>query len=348
MSTPDFEQLLAAKTGTALPDLPGCVLAAVNKQDSSPIQAGATFWLASCTKLIGTVAALQCVERSQIHPDDTLGFSLASAKSKITLRQLLTHTSGLGYDFVYPELMAWRASRGEEPLSLSCQLVKAYSTPLLLELGEGWVYGGGIDWAGELVARLNKTTLEDYMREHIPKPLGMNSTSFHLELRRDIKTLLAETAQRADDGILQSSQKVWLDHVPEDYYLKVMGDLIKDTPTLFSRETIEREMFTPQLPENSLALRSLLSAPDLVSSMTGSTGSGVGINHGLGGLYFGADIGNVKKGTLTWGGLPNLKWFMNGSEGVAALYATQLMPPGDPACAELTRAFFDEVWRLNS
>jgi CubicO group peptidase (beta-lactamase class C family) len=68
------------------------------------------------------------------------GFSLASAKSTIGLRQLLTHISGLGYDFVYPELMAWRASRGEEPLSLSGQLVKAYSTPLLFEPGEGWAY----------------------------------------------------------------------------------------------------------------------------------------------------------------------------------------------------------------
>jgi CubicO group peptidase (beta-lactamase class C family) len=206
---------------------------------------------------------------------------------------------------------------------------------------------------------LNKTTLEEYMREHIFKPLGTNLTSFRLELRPDIKTLLVETAQRADGGILQSLQKVWPDHAPEDCagaglyssvpdYLKVLGDLIKDTPTLLSRETIEREMFAPQLPENSLALRSLLSAPDLVSSMTGSTGSGAGINHGLGGLYFAADIGNVKKGTLTWGGLPNLKWFMNYPEGVAALYATQLMPPGDPVCAEVTRAFFDEVWRVTT
>jgi CubicO group peptidase (beta-lactamase class C family) len=134
------------------------------------------FWLVACTKLIRNVTALQCVKRGQIclnNPVDEIlpelarpqitqavvssddggaasqGFSLVSAKSTITLRQLLTHTSGLGYDFVYLELMAWRASRGEEPLSLSGQLVKAYSTPLLFEPGEGWAYGGGINVSPE-------------------------------------------------------------------------------------------------------------------------------------------------------------------------------------------------------
>jgi CubicO group peptidase (beta-lactamase class C family) len=201
--------------------------------------------------------------------------------------------------------------------------------------------------------------LEEYMREHILKPLGMNSTSYRLELRPDITMPLVETAQREDDGILQSSQKAWPDHAPEDCagagfyssvpdYLKVLGDLIKDTPTLLSREIIEREMFAPQLWRDSLALRSLLSAPDLVSSMTGSTESGTGINHGLGGLYFGADIGNVKKGTLTWGWIAQSKVVQKLSRKGHCAVCYSADAPGDPVCAQVTRAFFDEVWRLTT
>lgn len=60
--------------------------------------------------------------------------------------------------------MAWRPSRGEQPKTLDGTVVDAQLVPLKFEPGEGWTYGGGIDWADLLVSRLNHgVPLEEYM-----------------------------------------------------------------------------------------------------------------------------------------------------------------------------------------
>ena len=95
-----------------------------------------TMWMASCTKLMTTVAVMQCVEKGLIQladpiapllpefadPDVLYGFDeetgapqFKKAKNKITMRQLLTHSSGLSYDAFHPLLLKWRQSRGEKP-----------------------------------------------------------------------------------------------------------------------------------------------------------------------------------------------------------------------------------------
>lgn len=101
---------------------------------SKPMDVDTTFWMASCTKLLTTIAAMQCVEKGQLDLDADVaekilpewkapkiltGFDqegqprYTDATKKITLRQLLTHSSGMGYDFLSPELKKWRESRGE-------------------------------------------------------------------------------------------------------------------------------------------------------------------------------------------------------------------------------------------
>lgn len=107
----------------------------VDPKTARPLTTDTTFWIASCTKLLTTVAALQCVERGQLSldedvssilpewsaPDILIGFDdagqprLAKATKKITLRLLLTHSSGMGYDFLSPDLKRWREAQGEPP-----------------------------------------------------------------------------------------------------------------------------------------------------------------------------------------------------------------------------------------
>lgn len=91
--------------------------------------ADTTFWIASCTKLITSIAALQCVERGQLNLDDDVspilheltapdilgGFDeqtgepiLRRAQKHTTLRQLLTHSSGSVNDLFSPDIKRWR------------------------------------------------------------------------------------------------------------------------------------------------------------------------------------------------------------------------------------------------
>jgi CubicO group peptidase (beta-lactamase class C family) len=143
---------------------PGVVLATAN-QDATwtksfgavSIEEGAAdmkddtlMWVASCTKLMTTVAVMQCVEKglftldediSRIlpewkSPDILTGFEektgepiLRKATKVITLRQLMTHSSGMGYDMFNPKLMALRKHQGREAGTLSSDIVRPYSQP---------------------------------------------------------------------------------------------------------------------------------------------------------------------------------------------------------------------------
>ncbi|KAJ0423117.1 beta-lactamase/transpeptidase-like protein [Aspergillus carlsbadensis] len=383
----DFDQVLTSSTTPGANIVPGCVLAAVNKaglkfynkavgshsvhRDAPMISPDGTFWLASCSKLIGTIAALQCVERGQVTLDEPVqrilpelaspqiieaqttagkgkvseGFSLRPAVKKITLRHLLCHTSGISYDMFHPLLMSWRSSRHEAPLGLTGKVAEAYTLPLLFEPGDGWSYGGGIDWAGELVARLNGVSLEEYCQTHIFGPLALVSTTFRLANRPDVKERLVDTSERSADGTLKPSVRPWPDEAPEDCaggslysssddYVKLLADLLSDHPRVLAEATVE-SMFAPQLEGESRGIKDL-EAATIFTAMTGITGSKGGINWGLGGL----------KGSLVWGGLPNLIWFANREQGIAAFYASQVLPPGDPHSGRLANGFMEEVWRI--
>ena len=84
--------------------------------------------------------------------------------------------------------------------------------PLLFEPGEGWMYGSGTDWAGEAIARVNSTTLEEFMRANIWEPLGMTSTTFHPELHPGMMERLVAMYERTDDHGLERG--AWLSRIP--------------------------------------------------------------------------------------------------------------------------------------
>ncbi|KAL5331431.1 hypothetical protein ACEPPN_000961 [Leptodophora sp. 'Broadleaf-Isolate-01'] len=391
----DFEKTLAESTTRGSNSIPGCVLAAVDQNgdkfyskasgydsvaaDASEIKQDGVFWIASCTKLIGTIAALQCVERGQVSLDEPVErilpelaklniikpsevatapasqkFILEPSTKKITLRQLLSHTSGLSLDVNYSLIQSWRSSRQENVLALSGKLMDAYLVPLLFEPGDGWAYSGGIDLACEAVARLNKVPLEEYLQEHVFGPLGMSSTTFRLERHPELANRRVKTTKRTEAGILEEATCLWPEHAPEDCagaglystsddYAKVLSELIRDKPTVLKPETISL-MFAPQLERGSQAMRDLHNYP-MAHAITGTKDANNAINFGLGGLYIEEDVGNHKKDSLIWGGLPNLFWFANRARGTGAFYASQVLPPGDPKSIQLSQEFIKYIHR---
>jgi CubicO group peptidase (beta-lactamase class C family) len=308
-----------------------------------------TFWIASCTKLMTTIAALQCVEQGlffldsaddvrRLIPERTAfddivtGISesgslvVDKATTRITLRHLLTHTSGVSYDVSDPRLLQWRKLRGEESQSLCGDIVKGYNIPLLFSPGDGWKYGGGLDWAGLMVQRANDgIKLGEFMKKYIWDPLGMSSTTFNLERDADVHSRLARMSVRLPSGELTSlaalGQKMLANPAKDDLggagayssaseYLKVLASILRNDGVLVKSESVD-EMFTPQLNDIQKAAYTNLvnSAPERNDELTGGIQLGTDVTWGLGGVIIQEDIADGRrKGSMYWSGLPNLHW----------------------------------------
>ena len=293
-----------------------------------------------------TICALQCVEKGLFSLDSSedvkrlipemadadilTGFDAASdgapitkqAAKKFTLRQMLTHSSGMSYDAFNPTLIQWRKTRGEELLNLSGDVVHGCQMPLLFEPGEGWEYSVSIDWAGLMVERANDgIKLGEYMRQHIWDPLGMSSTTFHLEDEPDVEARLADMSIRTPTGDLELFPELFVPRPVRDDmgggglcssaadYIKVLASILRNDGKLLQKQTVD-EMFEPQLsPQSKAMLQNVLTVPEVNDLLTGGLKIGTSFNWGLGGIMVEEDTeGGRRKGSLAWVGYPNLFW----------------------------------------
>jgi CubicO group peptidase (beta-lactamase class C family) len=177
------------------------------------------FRIASMTKAVTSVAAMQLVERGVIGLDDDaakhvpeLGdvrvlerLDAASGEPvlrpparPITVRHLLTHTSGFSYEMWSPEVVAYREKTGlPSVMDGGDGFMRA---PLLDDPGARWAYGISTDWLGRLVEHVSGSNLDEYLRQNILGPLAMHDTIF--ELPPDKLGRLAKVQQRKADGSL--------------------------------------------------------------------------------------------------------------------------------------------------
>jgi methyl acetate hydrolase len=174
------------------------------------------FWIASMTKAITSIAAMQLVEQGKLALDHQIGDVLPElsapqvfegfnpsggprlrpAKRSITLRHLLTHTAGLVYEIWNAEMGRYMETKAI-PGIISCQNA-ALSLPLVFDPGEKWDYGINIDWVGKAVERVSGQLLGDYFAEHLFGPIGMKDTAFKLTQER--RARLASMHARGPDG----------------------------------------------------------------------------------------------------------------------------------------------------
>jgi CubicO group peptidase (beta-lactamase class C family) len=336
--------------------------------------------LASCTKLITSIAALQCVERGLIDLDEPVSrilpelahskviswddeaagtVTVTEAKTAITLRHLLTHSSGLSYEPWNPLLQAWRKSTGQEPVMMAMgDPAAALQIPLVFEPGQGWSYGVSLDWTGVLVNRLSKITLGEYFVENIFKVVGRTAPFPVFNLKRH--TELWE--QRMGGGLRNSSGGLdvealvgfeenggeygghGLSGTSEDFFA-VIQDLASPSPKLLGPE-IMVALFTPQFVPGSAAHAFLAASAPFFDVFVRGANTKSDINAGLGGLIIVDDLPEYGQpaGTLTWAGLANTMWFVNRQKGVAGWFATQIMPFTDPLTMDAYNLFRKDLW----
>jgi len=175
------------------------------------------FSIASMTKPVTSVAVMQLVEAGKVKLDDPASTyvpelaktqvleegKLRAPKTPVTVRQLLTHTSGFGYEFMNRELMDY-VTKGKVP-SVMAGGDGFLKAPLLFDPGTGWEYGISIDWLGKLVEKMSGQSLEQYFRGNIFQPLGMEDSYFKVPPEKQPR--LASVYQRKDEGSLEKQPR---------------------------------------------------------------------------------------------------------------------------------------------
>jgi CubicO group peptidase (beta-lactamase class C family) len=149
------------------------------------------FRLASMSKPIVSVAALALIDQGKLSLDDPVTKWLPDFRPRladgrepvITVRHLITHTSGLGYKFLEaadgPYHKAEVSDGIAEPgLTAAVNLERLASVPLLFEPGTSWSYGLSIDVLGEVIARAGGRTLPELVEQLVTGPLAMTDTRF--------------------------------------------------------------------------------------------------------------------------------------------------------------------------
>lgn len=161
----------------------------------TPMQLDTPVQIASMTKAVVSVGVMQLVEAGRLELDADIGAvlpdlanpqvltgfaedgspQLRPAARAVTLRHLLTHTAGLGYFFIHPEVLRYFAATGM-PAPGSRASIRM---PLMFDPGARWEYSVATDWVGQAIEAVTGERLGDYLRRAVLDPLGMTSTAFH-------------------------------------------------------------------------------------------------------------------------------------------------------------------------
>jgi len=339
--------------------------------DPAPMTLDTVFALASMTKAVTSVAALQLVEEGRIGLDDPVaailpemaapqvleGFDAAGqpilrpARGAVTLRHLLTHTAGYGYDHWDPRLDRYMRMAG-----LSGGPRTARGMPLMFDPGTRWQYGINTDLVGQVVEALSGRGLGAYFRERILGPLGMEDTGFAVPAAW--RGRMAGRHQRGPDGVLALDREF---APPEQVeveggggglfgtgpdYLRFLRMLLNggtlDGARILSPETVAemgRNHIGPvevtPLPESLVAGRS--NVADLFPGMRKQWGLGFLLNTE-------AAAGRRAANSLAWGGLFNTYYWIDPEAGVTGVVLTQILPFADPAVLDLLGGFEAAVY----
>jgi D-alanyl-D-alanine carboxypeptidase len=148
-----------------------------DREKKIPNQLNTQFRIGSMNKMFTAVSIMQLVQAGKIQLNDPFGkyltdYANKDASSKVTIHQLLTHTGGTG-DIFGPEFDAHRME-----LRALQDYVKLYEKrPLQFEPGSRWEYSNfGFVLLGAVIEKVSGQSYYDYVREHVFKPAGMDST----------------------------------------------------------------------------------------------------------------------------------------------------------------------------
>jgi methyl acetate hydrolase len=367
------------RTATSAGEVPGVVALAATENglvyegafgkrrlgEGTAMTRDTVFRVASMVKLITSVAALQLVEQNRLSLDAPVpdiepaigtpqvldGFDgkglpqLRPAQRPITLRQLLTHTSGFAYRL-------WDAKAAHYAKSMEllpkAQRKLASSTPLMFDPGARWQYGTSIDWVGRIVETISGEPLDVYFRKHILDPLGMNDTAFVLAPSQRQRE--AGVHRRGPDGAL-TAEPVEQNSPRQSFsggggIYSTAPDYLMLIRALLAGGALGARILRPEtvalMGQNQIGDIDVGVLKTTVPALSNDVDlcPGVALKWGFGHMItMQAVAGGRSAGSLTWGGLLNTYYWIDPNKKLAAVFMTQVLPFADRPALRLYRQF---------
>ena len=328
------------------------------------------FWIASLTKAITSVAAMQMVEQGRVGLHQPLGDivpklarlqvldgfgedgqpRLRPARREVTLHDLLTHTSGFVYEMWNAGLRQYVQVTGKPGAGSGVNA--SLEMPLGFDPGERWEYGIGIDWAGKVVEALSGQSLGAYFAEHILAPLGMVDTQFG---RPESDRVVSMHHRLADGGVtvgssgrpskpeLESGGGGLFSTAPD--YLKFLAMLLRGGDGILRQETVA------MIGQNQIGALDVTRLMTVMPPMSNDAEFFPGMVKGWGyGFVINSQAGHAGRAanSLAWAGLANCYYWIDPASRVAGVIMAQILPFADAGMLGVLDAFEGCVYRAGS
>ena len=354
-------------------------------ESAAPLMDDAIFRIYSMTKPITSIALMQLYEQGKFLLEDPVEKFLPSYKNPVvllggslfkpelrpaetvmTIRDLLTHTSGLTYGFHFQNNLdqmyrdkklggPLTGGEGRADASLEEAIDIMGGLPLLFDPGTAWNYSMSTDVCGRLIEVIGDCKFDDYLEENIFSPLGMIDTGFLVpqdKIHRFTSTyILNESGALEVTDPAQNSP-----YQKERLFLSGGGGLVSTTDDyqrfvdmlsnegaadgnqIIGRRTLEL-MTMNHLPQGKLL--------NEVGRSTFSETALAGMGFGLGFSVLMDPAANAGLGTIgefAWGGAASTRFWVDPVEKVSCIFMTQFMPSGYyPIRRELTTSVYQAI-----
>lgn len=330
-----------------------------------PVSPDTHYRIMSMTKMVATAAALQQMEKGNLDLDAPISeycpqFAdlqvlescegetpvLRPPASQATVKQLITHTTGLGYWFWNHELVKWESATGTPNVLAGTNVI--FTAPLIADPGDRFEYGINTDWLGKVIEAASGVTLDVAVKEGITGPLGMNETEFIMSADQRAKSTPVHL--KGEDGTWAASEielnqepEYWagghgLHSTPRDY-LKFQRALLHDGTfdgtKILEKSTVDAA-FSNQIGE--------LDFPEEIPSADPGTThpfrAGPGHKWGYGLLLNTADVpGRRRAWSGAWAGLLNTHYWVDRTSGITGAIYTQFLPFVTPEAVKMYNDF---------
>ena len=358
-------------------DVPGVVAMVVDRQSTiysgafgkadvaknRPMTVDSIFRIASMTKPVTSLAVMMLVEQGSLRLDDPISdylpefsrvqvlsswhetdgtYDARSPRRPITIRDLLTHTSGIAYSFVDTRLA--RLDDGRK---------RTWELPLVSDPGERFVYGPNTAVLGDIVAKVSHISLDAFLETKIFTPLGMGDTFFSVPPNKTDRVVT--THARTADGSLRETANSDALKAPvrgdgglfstaADYgrFMQVILNRGRaGTVRLVNERTIDlmtsNQIGTIKVVEQTSDNREF-ARPFPIGGGKDSFGFGFQIEEPP------VAAGLRSRGSLSWGGIQNTHFWIDPQRSIAAVVLMQVLPYYDPRALSVLRGFERETY----